>query len=261
MTPHPSAMQTLWYLTHLTAFLILPLVGIAALSMAILQTAKNILPLRRWFQSNRVDRWLAARSRTGSAASAPAAIDAAQAKADLVRLTTAGEASTLFALPIEQLCGQINAASQIILDYPDRHWDLLCCLANQSHPKDLATIHPPDPATQLSRRALLRKPAVTLTEDEHNQVDELVAARNRVSHHVQRSVDALQISLGFRWKFWMQLVAILLSAGLAVLALVVAGYPLSSARAVGFVILAAAFSGVFAAVARDLIAAIEQLRT
>lgn len=260
MTPSPSATQALQSLTHWTAFLILPLAGIAALSMALLQTAKNILPLRRWFHGRGVHRWLAARSRVASAPSATPAFDVTQAKADLIRLTTAGDSRTLFALPIEQLCGQINAATQVILDYPDRHWDLLRCLATESHPKDLATLKP-DPAAQLARKALLRKPAVTLTEDEHNQVDELVAARNRVSHHIQRAVDSLQISLGFRWKFWMQLVAILLSAGLAILALVIAGYPLNSARAVGFIILAAIFSGVFAAVARDLIAALEQLRT
>lgn len=253
------AVQGLQSLTHWILIIILPLLGIAALAMAVIQTAKNMLPLRQWFQRNCVNSWLAARART--ARSATPAINVEQAKTDLVHLTTAGDPAALYSLPIEQLCGQINAATQLILDYPVHHWDLLRCLASQSNPDDLAAINPPNPATQVARRALLRKPSVTLTDDEHNQVDELVAARNRLSHQIQRAVDALQISIGFRWKFWMQLASIVLSAVLAALALLATGHSLSSAHAMCFIVLAAIFSGVLAPIARDLTAAIEQTRT
>lgn len=253
------AAQGLQSLTHWILIVILPLIGIAALTMAAIQTAKNMLPLRQWFQRNCVNNWLTARART--ARSASPAINVEQAKTDLIHLTTAGDSVALYSLPIEQLCGQINAATQIILDYPVHHWDLLRCLASQSNPDDLAIINPPSLATQLVRRALLRKPAVTLNEDEHNQVDDLVAARNRLSHQIQRAVDALQISIGFRWKFWMQLVSIILSAALAVIAVVATGHTLSSAHAIWFIVLAAIFSGVLAPIARDLVAAIEQVRT
>ncbi|MGC1292173.1 MAG: hypothetical protein WA855_12925, partial [Candidatus Acidiferrales bacterium] len=122
-------------------------------------------------------------------------------------------------------------------------------------------INPPDPAIQSDRKALLRKPAPQLTDAEHDQVDELVAARNRVSHQIQRAVDSLQISIGFRWKFWMQFFAILFSAILAAAALVISGRPLNSAHSIYFIVLAAIFSGLLAPVARDLVAAIEQMRT
>jgi hypothetical protein len=253
------AAQGLQSLTHWILIVILPLIGIAALTMALIQTAKNMLPLRQWFQRACVNSWLAARART--ARSASPTIDLAQAKTDLVHLTTDCDSAALYSLPIEQLCGQINAASQVILDYPLRHWDLLRCLASQSDPNDLASINPPNPATLLARKALLRKPAVTLTDDEHNQVDDLVAARNRLSHQIQRAVDALQISIGFRWKFWMQLASIVLSAVLAALAVVASGHPLSSAHAIWFIVLAAIFSGVLAPITRDLAATIEQVRT
>ncbi len=191
----------------------------------------------------------------------PPAVNLAQAKTDLVHLTTAGDADSFYALPIEQLCGQINAATQVILDYPPRHWDLLRCLASQCKPADLAAINPPDPAILAGLKALLRKPAIELTDDQHNQVDEFLAARNRVSHQIQRAVDALQISVGFRWKFWMQLISILASAALAAAALIISGRHLNSSHAVCFIVLAAIFSGLLAPVARDLVAAIEQTRT
>jgi len=255
----PAAVQGLQSLTHWILIIILPLIGIAALTMALIQTVKNMLPLRQWFQRDSVNSWLAVRAHT--ARSATPAINVEQAKTDLVHLTTAGDSAALYSLPIEQLCGQINAATQIILDYPAHHWDLLRCLASQSNPDDLTITSPPNPATQLARRALLRKPAVTLTDDEHNQDDDLVAARNRLSHQIQRAVDALQISIGFRWKFWMQLASIVLSAVLAALAVIASGHPLSSGHAICFIILAAIFSGILAPIARDLVATIEQVRT
>ncbi len=266
MTPNSSVIQALQSLTHWTAFLILPLVGIAALTMAIIQTAKNMFPLRYWFQRSYVESWLAGRT-APAPAPAPQTAGAAQVTADpipakehLVRLATSDDAHALYSLPIEQLCGQINASTQVLLDYPDRHWDLLRCLASQADPNDLATLKPA-PAVQLSRKALLRKPAVTLTEDEHNQVDELVAARNRVSHHIQRAVDALQISLGFRWKFWMQLASILISAFLGFVALVIVGHPLDTPSAATFILLSAIFSGLIASSVRDLLAAFERTRS
>ncbi|MFZ3245828.1 MAG: hypothetical protein WA185_12205, partial [Candidatus Acidiferrales bacterium] len=214
MTPDQSLTQGLQFLTHWTLLVILPLLGIGALSMALVQTAKNMLPLRRWFQRFHVENWLAKRV-NAARITAPEAVDLPQAKTDLIHLATAGDERAFYSLPIDQLCGQINAATQVILDYPARHWDLLRCLASQSKPADLAAINPPDPTIQSARKALLRKPAIQLTDPEHDQVDELVGARNRVSHQIQRAVDSLQISIGFRWKFWMQFFAILFSAILA----------------------------------------------
>jgi hypothetical protein len=265
-----SVTQGLQLLTHWILILAVPLAGIGALSMALIQTAKNMLPLRRWFQQNRVEHWLAHRAneataaaKTAGSASAPASI--AQAKSDLVHLATAGDASALYSLPIEQLCGQINASTQVLLDYPSLHWNLLRCLASEAHPPDLALLNPPDPAVHAARKMLLRKPAVTLTDAEHNQVDDYVAARNRVSHQIQRAVDALQISVSFRWKFWMQLASILLSAALGVATLLIGSaygqINLSSRGQCGLIVLTAILSGFLAPVARDLVAALEQIRT
>lgn len=261
-----SVTQGLQLLTHWILILAVPLAGIGALSMALIQTAKNMLPLRRWFQRNRVENWLTHRATAAAtAAGAPNSVSIAQAKSDLVHLATAGDAGALYSLPIEQLCGQINASTQVLLDYPSLHWNLLRCLASEAHPPDLALLNPPDPAVHAARKMLLRKPAVTLTDAEHNQVDDYVAARNRVSHQIQRAVDALQISVSFRWKFWMQLASILLSAALGVATLLIGNaygqINLSSRGQCGLIVLTAILSGFLAPVARDLVAALEQIRT
>jgi hypothetical protein len=252
MNPGPSVALGLHSVMLWICNVAIPLAGVALLSMALIQTAKNMFPLRRWFQSSHVERWL--KNRDAKGANLPAA------KKDLVHVTTAGDAKALYALPIEQLCGQINAATQVILDYPERHSNLLQCLASESDPNDVALVNSP-PVARAAIRTLMREKPDDLTPNQRDQIDEFVAARNRISHQMQRAVDSLQISIGFRWKFWMQLIAILLSAALAAAGLAVSGHPLTSLRAIGYIILAAIFSGFLAPVTRDLVAAVEQLRT
>ena len=52
-----SVTQGLQLLTHWILILAVPLAGIGALSMALIQPVKNMLPLRRWFQRN-LERYL-----------------------------------------------------------------------------------------------------------------------------------------------------------------------------------------------------------
>lgn len=267
MTPDQSLTQGLQFLTHWILVIALPLSGIGALSMALIQTAKNMLPLRRWFQRFRLEHWLHNRAlRFNRAEPKPLRpIDASAAQRSLVHLATAGDSDAFYDLPIEQLCGQINASTQVILDYPALHWDLLCCLASEANPRDLNTLDSSDKAKVDDRKALFRKPANELTAIERDQLDEFVAARNRVSHQIQRAVDSLQISVGFRWKFWMQLASILLSAALGVAAVIIGTQrfqaSLSLEHKLGLIVLTAVLSGLLAPVARDLVAAIEQMRT
>lgn len=127
MPPDQSLTQGLQFLTHWILVIVLPLSGIGALSMALIQTAKNMLPLRRWFQRYRIEHWLRDRaSRFNSAEpKPPRPIDLSAAQKDLVHLATAGDSDAFYDLPIEQLCGQINASTQLMLDYPALHWDRL----------------------------------------------------------------------------------------------------------------------------------------
>src|SRR4051812_40872457 len=100
------------------------LAGIVALSllcMAILQTVKDLSPVRRAFQKWYLRRWFTLKCGKTSNVTA--------VEKDLVQLATDGDATAFFDLPIEQLCGQITAAAQIVVENPRAHEPLLRCLA------------------------------------------------------------------------------------------------------------------------------------
>lgn len=231
-------------------------VAIGILTIALIQFAVDTLPLTRWFQRTHIENWLKVRA---------AAANLASAKSDLVHLATAGDAAAFYDLPIDQLCGKINASVQIILDYPDRHRDLFLCLSSDSTPRDVYTLNPPDPNKQVVRKILLRKPETELEFAEHNELDEYVAARNRVSHQIQRAIEALQISIGFRWKFWMRILQTIVSASLGVATLDAYNanfHPyLTPMGELGFIALTAILSVFLAPFASRLVAsALEQIR-
>src|SRR5688500_9754243 len=161
--------------------------------MALLQGVKDMLPVRRWFHRAFVRAWLAHKARDHAAhAKREPCVDAALH--DLIELATTGDAHALFDLPIEQLCAQASAAAAQSLDYPARHEDLLRCLAASADPRDV----------EMVLRAPEQEPSEVEAPDARAA---LLDARTRVMHQVQRSIDALQIAAGYRWKWYMQLAA------------------------------------------------------
>lgn len=225
-----------------------PIVAVGILSMAIIQTVKDLLPVRRVFQRRFLRAWLAGqqeRARTTPAAgSPPAETDAKDAEADLVRLATAGDASAFFDLPIEQLCGQMNAAMQVALDYPKGHQDVVRLLAASAPPADVELLI--QSWEQDSQR---------LDSLETTAKDALVQARARVAHATQRAIDGLQIAAGSRWKLHLQLAAFALSFAITTLAALSGAtkWPAASALLYGLA------GGFLAPVARDLFASLQQI--
>lgn len=203
--------------------------------MAIIQSAKDLLPVRRWFHDAFVRAWLAHKARA-HAARGGIRPDAEVAFDDLVELATTGDAHALFDLPIEQLSAQVAAAASQSLDYPARHEDLVRCLAASADPRDVA--------------AILRAAGETMAGDEAGEID----ARTRVMHQVQRSVDALQISAGYRWRWYLQLTAFALAAALTFVAVVAAGGDAPLTRRLVDALPLAFVGGFIAPVARDAIA-------
>ena len=226
------------------------LAAVGVLSMALIQTAKDLLPLRRWFQAARVQAWL--RAQAAQAPPTPgAAVNAEAAEADLIRLATSGDRAALFDLPIEQVTGQMNAAARLVLDFPWEHEHLARCLAAQASEGDVRRLLEAGPPAQGPRPALSAE-----------EKSALVDARNRVTHQVQRSLDGLQISIGFRWKLYLQIASIALS-GLIVWAglLLFVREPIEVfARHLPLYVATAVVGGFLAPVARDLVAALQGLR-
>jgi hypothetical protein len=230
--------------------------AIGLVSMAILQTVKDAFPVRRLFQRWWVRRWLAAQARRAEAAGAVAGAATAPpepppAEEDLLRLATGADARAFYDLPIEQLCAQMNAAAGIVLDYPWRHGPLLHALSAGADAADLQAL--------LDVRPVAEKPRSQQTEEDRRRLGDILDPRTRVGHQIQRNIDALQIAAGFRWRLTLQVAAIAVSGALVVVAFWMLGEPPQSAYW-WLYLLGAILSGFLAPVARDLVAALQQLR-
>lgn len=224
------------------------LTAIGFLSMAIIETLKNMFPVRNQFQSFCLNQWLAAHQKIASERfvklKRPVSMD--EAKADLLTLAVNGNAGALFDLPIEQLCGQLNAAIRVALDYPCEHFSLLAIAAARAPESDMALILSEGPAPIVDPDKM--------TAAELKERSRFVDARNRVTQQVQRAVDAFQISTGFRWKFWMQVASFVLPALIALIALKHAHV------GKGALLLTALVAGFIAPVAHDVLVVIQRLR-
>jgi len=260
------------------------LIGIV--SMAALQMAKDFLFSRQGFQSVWLMRWLRQRAKLVDYGGSPE--DRAQAaENELTSLAAGGETSAFYNLPVEQLCGQVIAAAQAAMDSPRFYLNLLWCLGgatkeeNQRRQKilhsssgfaeqgmnvksDLDLIL--DPPVKELRRVQSRSATVDWSaspqsaewSSDQDAIDQYKAARNRVSHRIQRSVDGLQIAMGVRWKLVMQGAALGLSL---VIAVWIAPRLAAAARMpVGFEIAAGLIGGFLAPIFRDLLSIIEKFR-
>ena len=227
----------------------LALIGTA--SMAVLQVLKDATPLRQRYQRSRVRRWLAegateaAERHATLLTNSPLNVD--DAERELVRLAVDGDQNALYDLSIEQLSGQINAALQMVIDYPSLNRPLLLIAASAANTDDVAAILNSDRSQFDPRDADPAKVALRVTYAD---------ARNRVSHQFQRAVDAFQIATSFRWKWSLQMASFVLSAAFAVLALVAGNGSFTFFTVVGTALMA----GFFAPIARDLTASIQKLR-
>jgi len=253
--------------------------AVGTLAMALIQTAKDLLGARRRFQITYLRKWLEEKANSFHVRAKEFRpvndyleglgawpekegllkekdvfqVDPKRAEKDMIELATSGDHHAFYDLPIEQLAGQMNAAAQAALNYPKAHRDLLWCLAHLAEPQDiLLVLAPPRRLLEPARRAL--------NDDEKQLVDEFVAARNRLTHQVQRAIDGLQIAAGAAWKRRMQVWSMGLSAVLGVLALRVATKEFEAGPSIGMFILTGFLAGFLAPVARDLVAALQSLR-
>jgi hypothetical protein len=252
MTNIPAAIVQMVDVIYAKAFgFATALAAVGVISMAFLQTVKDVLPVRRWFQAAWVRGWLGNQATQTPPIATGSAAEADTAEADLVRLATSGDRSALYDLPIEQVTGQMNAAAQMVLDFPWRHEHLFRCLAAQADVDDIRRLldaHPPD-----------RGPRRELSAEDKSA---LIDARNRVTHQVQRSLDGLMISAGFRWKLCLQIASIVVSALTVWVGLLLfVREPIEVfVRHLPVYVVISVLGGFLAPVARDLVAALQQLR-
>jgi hypothetical protein len=231
----------MWSLAFTTAV-------IAVIATATVQLIKDLSPARRWFQQYFLNKWFL--SRFDQRKQAPATeLNWHNAKRDLVHLATGGDFQAFYNLEPAQLCGQMNSAAQVALAYASRHRDLLRFLAPEADPSDIEKVAsaPESPSAEVDD-----------VSAGQSRVDTLLDARNRLAHHLQRTIDALQISMSFRWKLILQIVAYLISftaAFMIVFAVNAAGrYDFITALTIGIV------AGFLSPAVSDLLAVINRLR-
>ena len=227
--------------------------AIGVITMALIQTAKDMLPLRRWFQRRRFRTWLAEgvqeagrpdRAATLAARGDEGAVvpDADAAEQRIVSLATDGDADALYTLPVEQMCGQISAALQVVLEYPARDRNVVAIVASQAVPGDLSALF------------------AGAAEEAQARLD-FAGAKTRVMHQFQRAIDAFQIATSYRWKLLMQVLSLLLCGVLTFVAMQMRFHVGTSyVGAWGAVLVGAILAGFLAPVARDLTAALQGLR-
>lgn len=238
-------------------------IGVGAATMALLQFAKDLLPLRLWLQQPYLRGWLKRQMKAAEPIleewqrSSENKKMLKEVSQQLLRLATGGHRSALYNLPVERLAGQLNVAAQIALEYPTKHKLLLAALAGGAESSDLNRVLESTPQFR------------TEGQPSTDQID-WVDARNRVAHQIQRNLDALQIEMVRRWRLFMQLCAIGISTGLMLVAALLL-YPRGTwqgmtpkGEAIDIAVvsvLGGLLGGFFARIARDLLAAIEAVRS
>ncbi len=227
-------------------------IGVAA--MALIQAAKDVFPLRRWYQRARLRKWMEEGAREAEARFGAAIADSngttvnvERAWKDLVALSVDGDENALLDLSVEQLCGQMSAAFQMVLDYPQQYRDLLLIAGSFASPADMSEIRNAD-------RSVVARGDGPATPAQIRWAD----SRNRMTHQLQRAVDGFQIATGYRWTYLMKLASFAVSAVLAMLAVQTKGGGIASH--IGVILFTAVLAGFLAPIARDLAATIQKLR-
>lgn len=268
--------EGLQQITEAIANWVVPLAAIASVAMAFLQTIKNQTPLRNWYQRFRVRLWLRStlrrdfresrwkrfRNRVRSRFRAREVrckedSQVSDLERELISLATAGDQDAFYDLEIENLCDQIRKIVSILLDYPLSHEKLLRCLARGGDANDVMIL--------LSAARAESKPLAAQSNDiAKHQSRQIAAAKSRVLSQVRCSVDAIQTTIGFRWKFWLQFASMMLSGVLGYIAvkqgMINAKDSQGNLPSFWTPILIGFLAGFLAPITRDLVAAIEQWR-
>jgi hypothetical protein len=249
--------------------------------MAVIEAVKALLPLRAQFHHDEIARWLKGEHHSLDARlmgvgydALPSASDQPTALKQLLHLAIGGESyqTALFEQPAEKMFGQVQAAVNIALDFPDVAPNLyeflthepgterkgeLRVAAKLNATKEAALFKTSDQDLWSRFAADLNAGKVDLkTQDPRKKQEYLEAnqARQRLDNLVRRRLDALQTRTAYRWGRYNQFAAF----GLAVIFALIALWNADLNPLVKGIFAVAA--GFLAPPAKDLAAALKQIR-
>lgn len=124
----------------------------------------------------------------------------------MLELCSAGDESALTKLQSDQICGQLNGAAQLALQYPVQYRSLLEVLASGAAEGDESTVlaWSEIPAEARANPALL-------STEQQKVVARYADARTRLSNYVQRAIDSLHVRLDNRWQWWQNMAGFVFS--------------------------------------------------
>jgi len=171
--------------------------AIGTLAMAFVEMAKNVWPLREAFNRMRVRRWMAQ--------------DAARAELELLAAGAHADPAALYDQPVEKMMGQVQAAANLALEYPEeypalygfltevpqRYWDAGAHVATRGDRERWQS------SVALVHRVRAAGPAA-LDPGDAQHAQEAAAARARLGNLVARKLDAFQNQTQYLWERWNQ---------------------------------------------------------
>lgn len=260
--------------------------GIGALAMAIVEAIKGLFPVRALFHRGEIRHWFEGRhasldvSAMGIPHNAlPSAAQPDAAFTQLLRLAIGGEEyqTALFEQAPEKMFGQIQAAVNIALDFPDTAPDLYeflthdpawptkgvervarkVAMANAAAEAKHEAQRPDQDVWREFARELHAGRVNARAAKVEDRGDYLAAnqARQRLDNLVRRRLDALQTRIAYRWSRGNQVASFLVAFALSLIALLQVREPNYVAS-----VFLAVIAGFLAPPAKDLVAALKQIR-
>lgn len=221
-------------------------------SMATLEVLKRVLGLRGLYQQRQILRWLVYQSNGDTG---PRAFDELCSATGLTTnskdsvsgiLRPFQDAQGLFNLPMEQVAAQISEAAELAIARKGRESALVACLAGVSET--------PESGAEAPQVGVDEPPADDPTVSGNQTKD-----AGSLAQSVQAGVDALQISVGQRWRVYVRSTAVWVSGGIGILLVRSEGTVSTGGESV-LILTALVLGGTFAWFARDLLALVERLR-
>jgi hypothetical protein len=245
------ALQKLFNIDSTNVFRsVVALTAIGLLTMALIQSARSLFPIRSWYHEDSVRSWLGDD----------------RVKTLHERLQIQNSPRDFYDLPLQTLCGQIAAVAEaVLIEYvgsasnlrntTNPLYSLLEGLAGKGAEGDLKLL-------QSKREDSSGHEVQASNPDGINGQDSaLTLIRARLGTHIQRNIDHLQITVGTRWRRLIRISAFALSLVLSLALLLSQKLKWQELLAlVGAAVIAGLIGGYLASVFRDVVAVIEKLR-
>jgi len=227
------------------------LAAIGTLSMAFIELAKGLTAFRRHFHRREFTQWMPDHD----------------CRREVLVLAAGGEqnAGVLFDQPTERMLGQIQAAANLALEYPDRYPNAYVFFTQEDLQMKLAQVGGMADDSELWADFATRTAREGFAPSEAQQPEQESAgraaqqARVRLGNLIARRLDMFQNRTQYRWARLNQLTSIIAGATLAAYALAGTN-KIDSPRNFIALVLLSLLAGMLAPFAKDVVAAISGLR-